>query len=393
MVNKKGTSVFENGLIWFGAAVSLAEILTGTYLAPLGLKQGLLAILVGHGIGCVLLFMAGLIGGRLRQSAMECTKVTFGRQGALLFCLLNVLQLVGWTAIMIYDGSLAANEIFAFGAHWWALIIAALIAVWIGVGIKNLGKVNTVAMTGLFLLTLVLSYTIFGGNAVLPSSPGAMSFGAAVELSAAMPLSWLPLMGDYTREAEKPLRATAMSAFIYGLVSSWMYLIGLGAALYTAQSDIALILVQAGLGVVGLGIVLLSTVTTTFLDAYSAGISSESLSSRLSGRGVALGVTALGALAAVFLPLHDITDFLYWIGSVFAPMVAIHIADIFIFHRMTPQRAFEPRALGVWLFGFILYRVILSHDFILGSTLPVMAVTMATYVLVEKCFAQRRQPS
>lgn len=393
MVNKKGTSVFENGLIWFGAAVSLAEILTGTYLAPLGLKQGLLAILVGHGIGCVLLFMAGLIGGRLRQSAMECTKVTFGRQGALLFCLLNVLQLVGWTAIMIYDGSLAANEIFALGSQWWVLMIAALIALWIAVGIKNLGKVNSVAMTGLFLLTLVLSYTVFGGGAPQAASAGGMSFGSAVELSAAMPLSWLPLMGDYTREAEKPLKATAISALIYGLVSSWMYLIGLGAALYTGQTDIALILVQAGLGVVGLGIVLLSTVTTTFLDAYSAGVSSESLSSRLSGRGVALVVTALGALAAIFLPLHDITDFLYWIGSVFAPMVAIHIADIFILGRRVPGRAFEPRALGVWLFGFILYRVILSHDFILGSTLPVMAVTMATYVLVEKCFAQRRQPS
>ena len=35
-MNEKGTSIFENGLIWFGAGVSLAEILTGTYFAPLG---------------------------------------------------------------------------------------------------------------------------------------------------------------------------------------------------------------------------------------------------------------------------------------------------------------------------------------------------------------------
>lgn len=31
-MNEKRTSIFENGLIWFGAGVSLAEILTGTYL-------------------------------------------------------------------------------------------------------------------------------------------------------------------------------------------------------------------------------------------------------------------------------------------------------------------------------------------------------------------------
>ena len=34
---RKGTSILNNGLIWFGAGVSIAEILTGTYLAPLGM--------------------------------------------------------------------------------------------------------------------------------------------------------------------------------------------------------------------------------------------------------------------------------------------------------------------------------------------------------------------
>ena len=31
---EKKTSLFDNGLIWFGAGVSLAEILTGTYFPP-----------------------------------------------------------------------------------------------------------------------------------------------------------------------------------------------------------------------------------------------------------------------------------------------------------------------------------------------------------------------
>ena len=45
----------------------------------------------------------------------------------------------------------------------------------------------------------------------------AMSFGAAVELAVAMPLSWLPLISDYTREAKQPVKATAVSAIVYGL--------------------------------------------------------------------------------------------------------------------------------------------------------------------------------
>ena len=35
----RGTTVLENSLIWFGAGVSLAEILTGTYFASLGFSK------------------------------------------------------------------------------------------------------------------------------------------------------------------------------------------------------------------------------------------------------------------------------------------------------------------------------------------------------------------
>lgn len=82
---KRGTSLIENGLIWFGAGVSIAEILTGTYFAPLGFTKGIAAILVGHAIGCALLFLAGLIGAKARKSAMETVKMSFGQKGGLLF--------------------------------------------------------------------------------------------------------------------------------------------------------------------------------------------------------------------------------------------------------------------------------------------------------------------
>ena len=45
-MEKKGTSVFSNGLIWFGAGVSLAELLAGTYFAPLGFGKAMAAILL-----------------------------------------------------------------------------------------------------------------------------------------------------------------------------------------------------------------------------------------------------------------------------------------------------------------------------------------------------------
>lgn len=380
----KRTSVFENGLIWFGAAISIAEILTGTYFAPLGFTKGTLAILLGHIIGCAMLFFAGLIGGKVRKSAMETAKMSFGSKGALLFSVLNIIQLVGWTAIMIYDGALAVNGIFDIGNWIWCIIIGALIILWILIGIKNLGKVNTVAMAALFILTIVLSFVIFGKGTMQNIGGEGMTFGAAVELSVAMPLSWLPLISDYTREAKKPVKATAVSAVTYGVVSCWMYIIGMGAAIFTGESDIAQIMVKAGLGIAGLLIIVFSTVTTTFLDAYSAGVSSESLSSKISGKWVAVVVTVLGAVGAIFLPLTDITDFLYFIGSVFAPMIAIQIADFFILKQNKETSAFSIQNLIIWLIGFVIYRLLMHVDIVVGNTLPDMLITIVICVAVSK---------
>lgn len=391
---EKRTSIFENGLIWFGAGVSLAEILTGTYFAGMGFKSGLAAIITGHIIGCIMLFLAGVIGGISRRSAMESTKMSFGQKGCIFFAALNVLQLVGWTSIMIYDGALAAGGIADIGNWVWCVVIGALVILWILIGITNLGKVNTVAMAALFILTLILCKMIFFGEGAVgtlnPEGEAAMSFGAAVELSVAMPLSWLPLISDYTREAKRPVAASAVSAIVYGFVSCWMYIIGMGAAALTGEYDISMIMIKAGLGVAGLLIIIFSTVTTTFLDAYSAGVSSESIFSKINGKRAAVVVAAIGTAAAVIYPMDNITDFLYLIGSVFAPMIAIQIADWFILKKDRSGAALDiPNAL-IWAAGFAVYRYLMTVDIPVGNTLPDMAVTIALCVIVN-AFTGRKE--
>ena len=216
-----------------------------------------------------------------------------------------------------------------------------------------------------------------------------MSFGAAVELAVAMPLSWLPLISDYTREAEKPFAATVASTVTYGVVSSWMYLIGMGAAIFTGQSDIAAIMVQAGLGIAALVILVLSTVTTTFLDAWSAGISSESIWAKLKGKHVAMAVTVIGTVGAILFPMDDITDFLYLIGSVFAPMIAVQISDYFLLKTDVSDREWSVSRLAIWFVGFLLYRGLMGIDLPLGCTLPDMAITVVLVLAWGRLFEKR----
>ncbi len=380
----KKTTAFQNSLIWFGAAVSLAEILTGTYFAPLGMGKGLLAIIVGHVIGCVLFFLAGLIGGRERKSAMETTKMSFGYRGGLLFALLNVLQLVGWTGIMIYDGAVATNGIFEVGVWVWSIVIGVLIIIWIAIGITNLGLLNKITMALLFVLTVVLCVVIFRGGNPGATATETKSFGAAVELAVSMPLSWLPVISDYTRESEKPFRSTLASTVTYGLVSCWMYVIGMGAAIFTGESDIAQIMLRAGLGIPALLILVLSTVTTTFLDAFSAGVSCESLSKKLNGRTVGIIVTVIGTIGACLFNMDDITNVLYLIGSVFAPMIAVQLTTYFILKKDSFDSAFNWPNLIVWLLGFIAYRLLMNVDLPVGNTLPAVVITMVLCYIVNK---------
>ena len=371
--NKK-TSVFGDSLVWFGAAVSIAEILTGTLFAPLGMLKGTAAIVIGHVIGCILLHCAGLLGARYTRSAMETAKLTFGQRGGQVFATLNVLQLVGWTAVMIAAGAASSQVAYAFscGKWVWAVIIGALILVWVFAGIGVFEKLNIVTVVLLFGLSIVLSRLVFGGNGAA-SSGEALRFGDALELSIAMPVSWLPLIADYTSNSKRPQLSSLASSAVYFVVSCWMYIIGMAAAIYSGESEIASIMVKAGLGLGAVLIVVLSTVTTTFLDVYSAAVSSESILSSLPRKLVAAAVCVIGVLLAIFCNTSAFENFLYLIGSVFVPMITVQIVDTLVLKRSYEGQKYVARNLVLWGIGFILYRIALKLNLPCGSTIPVMA--------------------
>ena len=364
-------------MIWFGAALSIAEIMTGTYLAPLGLTQGLYAIILGHIIGGILLFGAGLIGGRLRQGSMNTTAFSFGPLGAKGFAFLNMLQLIGWTSIMIYDAMLALQALAPLSPMIWTIAIGALVILWLFIGLHNTGYVQAIVSL------LLLSLTFYMGMHMIAQWPsesnlvsdGSMSFIAALELSIAMPLSWLPLISDYTRESKHPFTASLTSATVYTITSTVMYTLGLSAAIFGGGDSIITIMMNAGLGLAGLLVIIFSTVTTTFMDAYSAGVSSTTIYNSASSKGIAVIVTIVGTIAAILYPMDDITDFLYLIGSVFTPMIAILLADYFM-NRQQVQTlsAFLVRG-TIWAVSVGLYHYMLHTESTVGATLP--AFTMA----------------
>ncbi|WP_225423520.1 cytosine permease [Levilactobacillus suantsaii] len=263
-------------LLWLGAAISIAEIVTGTLIAPLGWSQGLAAIILGHLIGGGLFLLpAAYLSARQHQTAIGVTGQVFGPWGVRLFSLLNALQLVGWTAVMIVNAQLAMDGIAQHLLHFrspvvMASIVAVLIGIWLLLDHQWLFRINNVVVILLAVGMLLMMGGIVWQGHVHALTEGNLSFGGAVELNVTMALSWLPLIGDYTRQSDQPLRASLASVGGYFCGSLAMFIIGLLTVTLTGQADFTQVLAQSNWGLVALVIIVFSTVTTTFMDAYSA---------------------------------------------------------------------------------------------------------------------------
>ncbi|OOF56242.1 cytosine permease [Rodentibacter genomosp. 2] len=379
-------------LVWFTAAISMAEILTGTWFAPLGWKQGILAILLGHIIGGAMFFCAGFIGAKTQKSAMQTVQISYGQKGSILFSVLNAMQLIGWTAVMIYMGAEVIsilNQQDAQNAFFplFTVGLGVLIIVWLLMGFTNLGVIKSLSLVTMFLLMLWLTLQIISRDFIpLLEELHHIKFGTAVEIAAIMPLSWIPVVSDHTKHTKTPLKTTALSTLAYTVTSCWMYSIGLGAALVSGKSEIAQILALSGISIVGVLIVVTSTMINTALPAYSTGMSLNNIYSKLSVKWVSILTVITGIILATMLPVTQYEHFLFFIGSVFAPMIGVLIADFFVFKQSEPQKNIDVIGLAIWFIGFVIYRVLMWQEWEteLGVTFPVIAFTFGLTTVVRK---------
>ena len=94
--------------------------------------------------------------------------------------------------------------------------------------------------------------------------------------------------------------------------------------------------------------------------------------------------TVIGTVAAMLFPMENITEFLYFIGSIFAPMISVQIADNFILGHKNEDRRVDITAGLAWIVGFIVYRFLMKTDMVFGYTIPDMAITVVVTIVFRK---------
>jgi putative hydroxymethylpyrimidine transporter CytX len=379
---ERNLSGFDFFLLWAGAAVSLAEIWAGGLLVPLGLGLGLLVNLLGHLVGNTPFALGGFPGSRWGIPTMVSVRSSFGIRGSYFAAGLNVIQLVGWTAVMLIICGGAAEAISkSYGysnPSLWIILSGTITTLWALVGHrlwKWIERISVIALLALCVTMTILVFKEFGWE-MLSQIPRQKDFPLMVgmDLVIAMPISWLPLVSDYSRFANRSQSCFWGTWAGYFIVSSWMFLLGLAASLAIPSPDpsgvVMKLMVRFGWTVPALLIIFFSTFTTTFLDIYSAAISALNIVPELGERKGVIAGGILGTVTALYFPtLLNYEHFLLFIGAMFCPLFGIVLTDYFIMKKGILKvedlyrrdgtywfwKGINPLAILAWIVGFGLY--------------------------------------
>lgn len=381
--------------LWFSLGTGLMVLQTGALLAPgLGLSGGLLATFLGTLVGVALLALVGVIGCDTGLSSMAALKLSLGSRGALLPALLNVLQLIGWGAfeiiVMRDAASLLGARAFSDASVFsnpllWTLFFGALATLLAVSGPLTFVR-KVLRKWGIWLLLaacLWLTWNLFSkadlGALWAQKGDGSLPLAVGFDIAIAMPLSWLPLIADYSRFGKRAKKVFGGTAAGFFLGNVWLMSLGVAYTLAFAPSGevnaLLLALAGAGLGI-PLLLILLDESENAFADIHSAAVSGGVLW-RLKVEHLALAIGGICTLIACFAPLAQYQNFLLLIGSVFAPLFGVVLVDHFLVRKRSAQvttALFCWPALLAWAGGVSTYHLLANVYPDVGATLPALVL-------------------
>ncbi len=394
-------------LLWAGSAIAVDVWYSGGAMGGIGWLNGLAMIVLGSFAGSAILAAAGMIGSDHGIPSMVSSRLAYGIRGSYLLSAINYFALVGWTAWMININASAADKIgqilFGFeGFHVWIFVCGAACTAMALLGAEGWRRFSRVAVIALIVTTVAI-------NALLISSSGLEALGAApsqgmplgigFDLALIIPLSWAPLASDYSRFAKSTKGAFFGSLFGQGITNAWFFATGFACVLILGTLDPTVYVTQIGgplFGVAALFVIWIGTLTTTFLDIYSANISAINVFPKLKEWQGSIITGVLGTALALMPWLSAFVEFLYIIGAIFAPSFAIVIADYFVVRRRRlvmgeiyeksargRLSGFSVAAIASWLFGMLFYFLAKGALEPVGVMLPTFLATAAFYIAVK----------
>ncbi len=354
-------------LLWAGGNTCLATIFTGGIIGPkLGLLYSIIIILIASTIGGFFLGLIALIGERKGLPTMVLCRHVVTIKGSYIASLLNTIQLIGWASILLYASAEAAasamkalfGESLASNILFWVLVIGILETIYTIIGPKKWIICQRVAVTTLLIVlsyetSILLKYMLSKPMALTsPVNYTDLLWGFDMVLATA--ISWAPLVADYSRFSKSSLGALLGTWWGYASTSYVLYTIGALAAIVTGAylGDPTQVAISLGLSVIVFVFIAISAVTTNLLNLYSAVISTMNVFPRANYKVVVLIYGVISTLLAMF-PVFFIyfEEFLYYIGTVFVPLMTILVIHYSFMDKHSINKLVSLIGLISWVVG------------------------------------------
>jgi putative hydroxymethylpyrimidine transporter CytX len=394
-------------VLWSSLGVGLLVISAGSFIYASNILDALFVITLGSIVGSVLLGLAGKIGSDNSIPSVVSMRPSFGIYGSYLLTVLNIIQLIGWSTFEITILSKAANIItqgfMEIDFYIWSIIFGIIIIIFGVAGplkvIKQwLNKFAVWIVYGSAIIMLINLLLFSGGHYntnLTNTNNNNFDFFNSLDLVIAMPLSWLPLVADYNRFAQKSKNAFFGTFIGFSITNTIFYVIGV----LLGINDVFEILFAIQTFFYGfiLLILIVDEIDNVFADIFSSAMSFKNIFNKINYKYLVTIYTAFSCILANVISIDQYESFLLLIGALFAPLFAIVLIDYYVIKRgKVCIEAFYDKcikfrfsAFSSFFLGSLTYFIIspispIHHEnLILGSTIPSMAISIISFLSIE----------
>ncbi len=353
--------------LWANLGISLLIPVTATFLAPPGQSflATLTAIVVGTTLGCLLLGLVAQAGAEAGAPSMVLLRGLLGRRGSYLPTALNLLQCVGWATYEVWVISAAGHAVWPTVPRWGYVLVAGGFAT--AMALRPLGSVRLLKRIAVVAVVACSAYFLIETmRRPLGSLAGGgwTGFWTSTDLVIALPVSWIPLVADYSRFSRTGRAAFLGTGAAYAVSSGAFFLLGVLAlrAYPNATQDVVGALLAVPAGALALVILAVDEVDEAFANIYSTATSAQNVAPRADRRLLALLVGGLATVLALAVNGSSYQPFLFLIGAVFVPLAATFLVDYYLGGRRdrydVGERAPQRWLMSLpWAAGFVAYQV------------------------------------
>lgn len=348
--------------IWAGFSIVITNFLLGSLTVGAGLVSGIAAVVISIILVGAIVYLGTIIAAKEGTAGTTAMRAAFGINGRAIPALATVLATVGWFGVQTGIVASSTQGILTnFGIEFpymfeiLALVLGLLMASVAIFGyewIEYLNKIAVPIMTILLALVVYQIVTQFGVD--FSASGGGMSFWTAMNVFPAATAAFLIVAMDYGRygsseEPEKAARGATIAWVIFGIA---LAAIGILAAIAAGDWNPVNIMVELGLGWVGLLLLVAGSWTTNVTNVYVGGIALSQLTG-LDRAQMTILTGVIGTVLAIvgIFSFGGITAFLSALTITLVPTTGIILVHYFLFEKGFDSDALFQRRGKYWYFS------------------------------------------